>query len=171
MKTKPYARTKLLLAILALTVTTPSDSVAQPQLGLGSFGERHIVPLPSHPLHPNNRTNSLGWTTGYSAITTTSEQPNIFGRGLGGSDTIRETTTQIVPNDILGNPVRGLFNDPVPNSAGWNTGYSIVTSTYERPAPLGAPHTVSGRVSESTTRILPNDALGQPIRPLPGFWP
>jgi hypothetical protein len=111
--------------------------------------------------------NSLGWNTGYTAITTTAERPSILGRTWGGSDTISETVTRVVPNDVLGNPVRyGAVGSNEPNSAGWNTGYSTITSTYDRPDPFGALAGGSRTVTETKTQIVPNDALGQPIRPI-----
>jgi hypothetical protein len=138
----------------------------------GSSGVITVVPLAPDHLRRGGERNSLGWNTGYSAITTTSERANIFGRGLGGSDTIVETTTRVVPNDALGNPVRygGVFHNE-PNTEGWHTGYSTVTSTYERADPLGAALGGKRTVTETTTQILPNDALGQPIRPFGSLWP
>ena len=130
-----------------------------------------VVPIDPNALRPGER-NSLGWNTGYSAITTNSERPNVLGRSFGGSDTIHETTTRVVPNDMFGNPSRfgGLY-DSERNSAGWNTGYTAVTSTYERSDPLGASLGGPKTVTETKTQILPNDALGQPIRPFGGLWP
>lgn len=138
--------------------------------GSGSSGVVTVVPIAPQALH-SDELNSLGWNTGYTAITTQSERPNIFGRAWGGSDTIHETTTQVVPNDIIGNPVRGGFANNEPNSAGWNTGYSVVTSTYDRSDPLGAFMGGSKTVTETTTQVLPNDLFGHPIRPFPGMWP
>lgn len=160
------------LALCAALAASPTLATSQTTvIGQGSTGIVTVVPIGPGLGAPGQR-NSLGWNTGYSAITTTSERPNIFGRGLGGSDTIAETVTRVVPNDPLGNPSRfgGTFNNQ-PNSAGWNTGYSTVTSTYQRPDPLGAYLGGSKTVTETTTQILPNDALGQPMRPLGGLWP
>jgi hypothetical protein len=160
---------------LLLGATAPTASAQTTIIGSGSSGVITVVPLAPDRIRAGER-NSLGWDTGYSAITTTSERPNIFGRGLGGSDTIVETTTRVVPNDVLGNPARyggrygGVF-DEEPNSAGWHTGYSAVTSTYERADPLGAALGGKKTVTETTTQILPNDALGQPIRPFGSLWP
>ena len=111
--------------------------------------------------------NSAGWGTGYSVVTSTQERPNPFGRALGGSDSIVETRTQVVPNDVLGQPMRGGYRAfEQPNSAGWSTGYSAVTSTYERPNPWGYALGGSKTVTETTTKIVPNDALGNPIQPI-----
>ena len=104
-------------------------------------------------------------------MTSTYERANPLGQALGGSETIHETTTRVLPNDALGQPMRGIQPFAEPNSAGWSTGYSAVTSTYERPNPLGRALGGSEAVTETTTRIVPNDALGQPIRPIGGLWP
>jgi hypothetical protein len=139
---KSLHRDDIMLRITSCSTLNHSECGRASSTWVWGLRQTHILPLPSHPLHPNNRSNALGWRTGYSAITTTSDQPNIVGRGLAGSETIRETTTQIVPDHILlPKPVRAITNDPVPNRAGWNTGYSTVTSTYELPAPLGPPAT------------------------------
>jgi hypothetical protein len=155
----------------ALALSTNPALAQTTVIGHGSTGVVTVVPIGPGIGAPGQR-NSLGWNTGYSAITTTSERPNIFGRGLGGSDTIAETVTRVVPNDPLGNPspFGGIYNNQ-PNRAGWNTGYSAVTSTYERPDPLGAYLGGSKTVTETKTQVLPNDALGQPIRPFGGLWP
>lgn len=161
----------ILCATLTVGVTPPHSHAQTTAIGTGSTGVVTVVPI--HPgLRPSQRPNSLGWNTGYTAITTASERPNILGRALGGSDTIAETVTRVVPNDALGNPSRfaGGFHSET-NSAGWNTGYSAVTSTYQRPDPLGAYLGGSKTVTETKTQVLPNDALGQPIRPFGGLWP
>jgi hypothetical protein len=157
--------------IAALIINTTASTAQTNRYGSGSPGVVTVVPVDPQALAPEGSRNSLGWSTGYSAITTTSERPNIFGRGWGGSDTVQETTTKIVPNDALGNPVKGGFLGGETNSAGWSTGYSVVTSTYDRPNPLGAYLGGKRTVTETTTRVVPNDALGQPMGSLPEFWP
>lgn len=154
-------------AFVANIAICADSSLAQTTvINSGSSGVITVVPVRPGLNEPGQR-NSLGWNTGYSAITTTSERPSIFGRSWGGSDTISETVTRVVPNDLLGNPVRyGAVNNSEPNSAGWNTGYSTVTSTYERPDPFGAAMGGARTVTETKTQVVPNDALGQPIRPL-----
>jgi hypothetical protein len=155
-----------------LLILSATDGSAQTsRVGSASVGVVTVVPVAPHVIAPQGGRNSLGWNTGYSAITTTSERPNIFGRTWGGSDTVQETTTRVVPNDALGNPVRGGFIGAEPNGAGWNTGYSVVTSTYDRPNPLGAYLGGSRTVTETTTQVVPNNALGQPMRALPELWP
>ena len=163
---------KTTIALVTFATVRVDAPLAQTTvIGQGSPGVVTVVPIGPGLGAPGQR-NSLGWNTGYTAITTQSERPNILGRGLGGSDTIAETVTRVVPNDALGNPSRfgGVF-DERPNSAGWRTGYSAVTSTYERPDPFGAYLGGSRTVTETKTQVLPNDALGQPIRPLGGLWP
>jgi len=158
-------------AILCTFVGLDNPALAQSSAFGSGNGVVTVVPIDPSVLRPGER-NSLGWSTGYSAITTNSERPNILGRSLGGSDTIHETTTRVVPNDVFGNPSRfGGFYDSERNSAGWNTGYSAVTSTYERADPLGSLLGGPKTVTETKTQILPNDALGQPIRPFGGLWP
>jgi len=50
------------------------------------------------------------------------------------------------------------------NSAGWNTGYSVVTTTRERPDPLLSQiYDRDITTSETVTAIVPNNALGQPM--------
>jgi hypothetical protein len=167
-----YFRIFAILSTGLLLWTLPQSGSAQTSIfNSTSSGVVTVVPIGPR-LGTPGEPNSLGWSTGYSAITTTSERPNLFGRAVGGSDTVVETTTRVVPNDALGNPARyGGLLDNSPNSAGWYTGYSAVTSTYERPDPLGATLGGRGTVTESTTQIVPNDALGQPMRPLLGLWP
>ena len=159
--------------LLALSFWEASVCEAQPyyypvQPGYVVPGVPPAVALPQpRPGVPN----SAGWNTGYSAVTSSSERPNLFGRGLGGSDTIRQSTTRVVPNNALGQPILGYRAYGEPNSAGWNTGYSIVTESYERPNPLGRALGGSETVTESTTKIVPNNALGEPIGNAWTGWP
>jgi hypothetical protein len=113
--------------------------------------------------------NSAGWNTGYSAVTSSYERPRRLGSIYGVGDTVQETVTQVVPNDAWGRPMRGgigVFGER--NSAGWSTGYSAVTSTYERSGSLDNLLTGQGSITETTTRVVPNDFLGKPIL---GIWP
>lgn len=161
---------KLLVSIAAILVSVNArveDSQAQTTvINSGSSGVVTIVPVRPE-LNELGRRNSLGWNTGYSALTTSSERTKLFGNSSDPSDIVSETVTRVVPNDALGNPVRyGATVNNRPNSAGWNTGYSTITSTYERNDPLGAYLGNTKSVTETKTQIVPNDALGQPIRPL-----
>ncbi len=165
----------VLVSLTAIVLVTSGVVFNRASADCPTFGEfpsaATLVPVVPQGLAPTN-TNNLGWNTGYSAITTTSERPNVLWRGLGGSDTIQESTTRIVPNDLFGNPVRyGNIFESQPNSAGWYTGYSIVTSTLERPVPFGGVYGDNRAVTETTIRIFPNDATGQPMRPFNSLWP
>jgi hypothetical protein len=49
------------------------------------------------------------WGTGYSVVTETRERPDTWGRVLGDRDATTTTTTQrVVPNDALGQPIKGM---------------------------------------------------------------
>lgn len=152
-------------ATIAMIVSTNSHLVWAQSTYIKSTSHGVVTVVPINPrLDAPGERNSLGWNTGYSALTTTSERPSIYGRDVG---TITETVTKIVPNDVLGNPVRsGWIGNNETNSAGWSTGYSTVTSTYERKDPWGAVIGGADTVTETKTQIVPNDLLGQPILPL-----
>lgn len=113
-------------------------------------------------------TNSAGWNSGYSIVTSTRERTNPFGVLNGRSDTYVESTSKLVPNGPLGEPIRGAIRAQQ-NSHGWYTGYSAVTSTYTRPSTILDPIGSGETVTESVTQVVPNDPLGQPI--LPFGWP
>lgn len=70
------------------------------------------------------------------------------------------------PQQVYGLPVQPVL--PVPQDNGpWGTGYSIVTNS--RPTRNLYDRDVVG--SETVQRIVPNDALGQPMRGLdPSGW-
>jgi hypothetical protein len=113
--------------------------------------------------------NSAGWNTGYSAVTSSYERPSRLGGILGVGDTVHETVTKVVPNDAWRRPIQGGFGAyGQPNSAGWSTGYSAVTSTYEKTGTFDNLLRGDDSITETTTRVVPNDALGQPIT---GMWP
>ena len=165
------AKTIAVALLIGVTLTVAArPGVAQPGHGVPFvIGQQQVVAVPAAP-RPGVP-NSAGWNTGYSAVTSTYDRPNPLGAALGGSDAVRETITQIVPNDALGQPMQGGVLYGEPNSAGWNTGYSVVTDTYERFNPLGAALGGSKTVTETTTRVVPNGATGQPINPLLPLWP
>lgn len=97
---------KLLLIAL---VAAPVTALAQDSLG---FPNPYLYPtpipapvygLPVQPVLPVP--NDRGpWGTGYSIVTTTKPKTNIFNRDLTGSETVQ----RIVPNDALGQPIKGL---------------------------------------------------------------
>lgn len=160
--------------LLALFVIIPCLASAQgfPVTGrtIVQQGASQVAILP--PVGGVGERNTAGWNTGYSVVTSSRERANPLGGVWGGSDTVVETVTKVVPNDALGRPMRGGIRPfEEPNSAGWSTGYSAVTSTYERPDPFGAALGGSKTVTETTTRIVPNDALGNPLQPILPLWP
>ena len=60
-----------------------------------------IVPVVPRQLPPNP------WGTGYSVVTTTRTKPDLFRQAMGERGaTLEETTTQAVPNDAGGNPMK-----------------------------------------------------------------
>lgn len=138
--------------------------------GTAHQGASQVVVVPQ-PMGIGGR-NAAGWTTGYSVVTTTRERPSILGSDFDGDNSVVETVTQVVPNNALGQPMRGgvqPFGER--NSAGWTTGYSAVTSTYQRPDLFGSAFGGANAVTETTTQIVPNDALGNPIGGIAPFWP
>jgi len=158
--------------LLVLFLSFPSVVAAQESLYSGrtvvqhQVGQIAVLPQP----HPIGAPNSAGWNTGYSVVTSTQERDNPFGASQ--DDSIVETVTKVVPNDALGRPlVAGIRPFEEPNSAGWSTGYSAVTSTYERPDPLGHALGRGETVTETVTRVVPNDAMGNPMRGLFPYWP
>lgn len=65
-----------------------------------------VYGIPIQPVLPVPRDNGP-WGQGYSIVTTTREQRHLYDRDLTGSETVQ----RIVPNDALGQPIRGI--DPV----------------------------------------------------------
>ena len=61
---------------------------------------------------------------------------------------------------------------PVPRGSGpWGTGYSVVTETRERTNPWAAYLGEKDLTTTTTTqRVVPNDALGQPMIGIAPFW-
>jgi hypothetical protein len=107
--TKDYMK-KILLTLAFLPVTALAqecDSVCQ------VFREAYGLPavatpapsygLPVQPVLPIPQDNGP-WGTGYSIVTTTRPQRNLWDRDLTGSETVQ----RVVPNDGLGQPMRGL---------------------------------------------------------------
>ena len=172
LKTTPRSLVLLSFALL------PKDANAQypyPSLFQDDDGcDLHQVLVAPQVLAPFpirlDDTNTAGFRTGYSIVTSAYERPNPLGHALGGSETVYESTSRIVPNTILGQPMDGIQPFARPNSAGWSTGYSAVISKHQRPNPLGAALGGRETITETTTRIVPNDALGMPMRGV-GVWP
>lgn len=62
-----------------------------------------VYGLPVQPVLPVPQDRGP-WGTGYSIVTTTREKRNIFDRDLTGEETVQ----RVVPNDALGQPLRGF---------------------------------------------------------------
>lgn len=65
-------------------------------------------PIAVQPILPVPRDRGP-WGTGYSVVTETRERPDAWGRFLGDRDATTTTTTQrVVPNDVTGQPIKGV---------------------------------------------------------------
>jgi hypothetical protein len=102
---------KALLFTLALL---PATALAQfEELGIPGYPQPiqpnpPVYGIPVQPVLPVPRDRGP-WGTGYSVVTETKERPDAFGRFLGDRDATTTTTTQkVVPNDALGNPIKGM---------------------------------------------------------------
>lgn len=148
-------------------VAAQSNPFGSPSVVAVHPGVAPVVVAP--PLGGVGGRNSAGWNTGYSAVTSSYERPSRLGEGFGVNGFVQETVTRVVPNDVLGNPIQsgiGVYGER--NSAGWNTGYSAVTSTYEKTGTLDNLLVGSDSITETRSRVVPNDVLG---RPIVGIWP
>jgi len=65
--------------------------------------QQPVYGLPVQPVIPVPQDRGP-WGTGYSVVTTTRPQRNLWDRDLTGSETVQ----RVVPNDGLGQPMRGL---------------------------------------------------------------
>lgn len=162
------------VSVVCVALVTLGD-ISQAQSGSvfsGSFVAVHpgvALVVVAAPRGAVDAHNSARWNTGYSAVTSSYERPSRLGGILGVGNTVHETVTKVVPNDAWGRPIQGGFGAyGQPNSAGWSTGYSAVTSTYEKTGTFDNLLRGDDSITETTTRVVPNDALGQPIT---GMWP
>ena len=93
----------LLITLLAAPVTAlAQDGIAFPEQLLYATPVP-VYGLPVQPVLPVPHDRGP-WGTGYSIVTTTKPKTNIFDRDLTGSETVQ----RIVPNDALGQPMKGL---------------------------------------------------------------
>ncbi len=99
----------LTLAFLPLAASAQEcDGVCQIFREAYGLPETNQQPAPSYglpvqPVLPVPQDNGP-WGTGYSIVTTTRPQRNLWDRDLTGSETVQ----RVVPNDGLGQPMRGL---------------------------------------------------------------
>ena len=86
-----------------------SDEIFRQAIGLPpSQPQQQVYGLPVQPVLPVPQDNGP-WGTGYSVVTNTRPTRNLYDRDVVGSETVQ----RIVPNDALGQPMKGL--DPL----GW----------------------------------------------------
>jgi hypothetical protein len=105
---------KMILFTLALIpgVTFAQTFEMDPVTGLikesASSGYQPSYPIAVQPVLPVPRDRGP-WGRGYSVVTETRERPDAWGRFLGDRDATTTTTTQrVVPNDALGQPIKGV---------------------------------------------------------------
>ena len=93
----------ILVTFALLTPFAVSAQAINPWIPIvqGSQYNVPIVPVVPRQLPPNP------WGTGYSVVTTTRTKPDLFRQAMGERGaTMEETTTQTVPNDAGGNPMK-----------------------------------------------------------------
>ena len=100
--------------LLTLTLIVPCVAFGQTELtdldwaiANGTFGRDNTTTtkqsVPIQPVLPVPQDRGP-WGTGYSIVTTTRAQRSIYDRDVTGSETVQ----RVVPNDGLGQPMRGL---------------------------------------------------------------
>ena len=100
---------KTLLALAFLPISASAEDcdiscqIFRQSLGLPAVTAAPSYGLPVQPVLPVPQDNGP-WGTGYSVVTTTRPTQNLFNRDLTGSETVQ----RVVPNDGLGQPMRGL---------------------------------------------------------------
>jgi len=101
---KPILVTLALLtpfAVSAQPLNPWAPNYQVPQYGVPAAPIVPVVPVVPRQLPPNP------WGTGYSVVTTTRTKPDLFRQSMGEQGaTMEETTTQAVPNDAGGNPMK-----------------------------------------------------------------
>jgi hypothetical protein len=101
---------KLLFTLVMLPGIASAQTLGiDPVTGLATFNNvQPSYPIAVQPVLPVPRDRGL-WGTGYSVVTETKERPDAWGRFLGDRDATTTTTTQrVVPNDALGQPIKGM---------------------------------------------------------------
>jgi hypothetical protein len=99
----------LTLAFLPLAASAQSEPNALDwAIANGTFDKQQqqqqpVYGLPVQPVLPVPQDRGP-WGTGYSIVTTTRPQRSLWDRDLTGSETVQ----RVVPNDGLGQPMRGL---------------------------------------------------------------
>lgn len=111
-KLKQLRRNNMKKILLALALI-PSIAAAECDSECRLFAELYNLPVPTsaapayglpvQPVIPVPEDRGP-WGTGYSVVTTTRPQRNLWDKDLTGSETVQ----RVVPNDALGQPMRGL---------------------------------------------------------------
>ena len=96
----------ILFTLALLTPFTVSAQAINPWIPIVQ-GSQYSVPVaPVVPVVPRQLPPNP-WGTGYSVVTTTRTKPDLFRQAMGERGaTMEETTTQTVPNDAGGNPMK-----------------------------------------------------------------
>jgi hypothetical protein len=111
-KLKQLRRNNMKKILLALALI-PSIAAAECDSDCQLFAELYNLPVPTSsapayglPVQPALPVpqDKGPWGTGYSIVTSTRPQRNLYDRDVTGSETVQ----RIVPNDALGQPMRGL---------------------------------------------------------------
>ena len=111
-KLKQLRRNKMKKLILGIALI-PTIAVAECDSECQLFAELYNLPVPTSaapsyglPVQPALPVpqDKGPWGTGYSIVTSTRPQRNLYDRDVTGSETVQ----RIVPNDALGQPMRGL---------------------------------------------------------------
>jgi len=92
----------------------PALDALRQSMGLQPLPPQQVAPsygLPVQPVLPVPQDRGP-WGRGYSIVTTTRPKRNLFDRDLTGEETVQ----RIVPNDGMGQPMRGL---DLEGMAGW----------------------------------------------------
>lgn len=101
---------KLLFTLVMLpSIASAQNITIDPVTGLATFSNSQpSYPIAVQPIIPVPRDRGP-WGTGYSVVTETRERPDAWGRFLGDRDATTTTTTQrVVPNDVTGQPIKGV---------------------------------------------------------------
>lgn len=102
-------RTLLTVLLFAPIVAQAQSNDAVSEVYRQHFGlppvqqQQPSVAIPVQPIIPVPQDRGP-WGTGYSVVTTTRPQRNLWDRDVVGSETVQ----RVVPNDGLGQPMRGL---------------------------------------------------------------
>ena len=96
----------MLFTIALLTPLAVSAQAINPWIPIMQNPQYNVPIVPVVPVVPRQLPPNP-WGTGYSVVTTTRTKPDLFRQAMGERGaTMEETTTQTVPNDAGGNPMK-----------------------------------------------------------------